>query len=123
MTATSPPYALHAAGIPSVDLQDFLTGTPEQRAAFVRELGQAYEEVGFVAVRNHGLSEAQTDALYRSVQAFLDRILPPKAPTKSPGPLAKEAILGLDRNMPKAASKGTSKNFFRWARKSPRNTR
>ena len=56
--------------IPAVDLRDFTHGTAEQKARFVQELGKAYEEVGFVAVRNHGLSDELRDNLYRSVQAF-----------------------------------------------------
>ena len=36
--------------IPVVDLADFVNGSPEQKSAFVQSLGQAYEDVGFVAV-------------------------------------------------------------------------
>ena len=39
--------------IPVVDLQDFLSGHPVRKAAFVQQLGKAYEDVGFVAVKNH----------------------------------------------------------------------
>ncbi len=37
--------------IPVVDLAEFLSGDPKRKAAFVQELGKAYEEVGFVAVK------------------------------------------------------------------------
>ena len=43
--------------IPVVDLAEFTHGTPEQKAAFVQSLGKAYEEVGFVAVKNHGVPD------------------------------------------------------------------
>ena len=43
--------------IPVVDLADFLSGDPKRKAAFVQSLGQAYEEVGFVAVKNHGVPD------------------------------------------------------------------
>lgn len=56
--------------IPAIDLKHFTHGTPEQKQQFVQELGKAYEEVGFVAVRNHGLSDGLRDHLYASVQAF-----------------------------------------------------
>ncbi len=56
--------------IPAVDLAHFTHGTPEQRAAFVQALGKAYEDVGFVAVKNHGLSDQLRDALYESVKTF-----------------------------------------------------
>jgi len=41
--------------IPSVDLADFLSGDPVRKNDFVQKLGKAYEEVGFVAVKNHGV--------------------------------------------------------------------
>ena len=41
--------------IPVVDLADFVNGDSKQKSAFVQELGKAYEDVGFVAVKNHGI--------------------------------------------------------------------
>ncbi|MEN9600351.1 MAG: hypothetical protein RL596_2675 [Bacteroidota bacterium] len=43
--------------IPVVDLADFTRGNAAQKAAFVQALGKAYEEVGFVAVKNHGVPD------------------------------------------------------------------
>lgn len=60
------------ASIPSVDLADFINGSPETKALFVNALGKAYEEVGFVAVKNHGLSDQLTEQLYASVKAFFE---------------------------------------------------
>jgi isopenicillin N synthase-like dioxygenase len=60
------------SGIPALDLNDFTGGSAGQKAKFVQELGKAYEEVGFVAVRNHGLSDELRDKLYASVKAFFE---------------------------------------------------
>jgi isopenicillin N synthase-like dioxygenase len=57
-------------GIPSVDLAHFLNGTAEEKQQFVRTLGQAYEEIGFVAVKNSLISEQLISNLYQSVQKF-----------------------------------------------------
>lgn len=56
--------------IPSVDLSDFISGDPVRKAAFVEKLGKAYEEVGFVAVKNHGIPDALIADLYKYVQEF-----------------------------------------------------
>lgn len=56
--------------IPSLDLADFTSGTPEQKAAFVNKLGEAYQNIGFVAIKNHGLSKELQDRLYHSIQSF-----------------------------------------------------
>jgi isopenicillin N synthase-like dioxygenase len=57
-------------GIPSVDLTDFIDGDVNKRAAFVKALGNAYEDVGFVAVKNHGVHQDIINELYRQVQQF-----------------------------------------------------
>jgi isopenicillin N synthase-like dioxygenase len=55
--------------IPVVDLAEF-SGNPQQKAAFVDALGKAYEEVGFVAVKNHGIPAATIDGLYSNTKEF-----------------------------------------------------
>lgn len=58
--------------IPVVDLAQFTQGNEDARAAFVSQLGKAYEEVGFVAVANHGINDDLIQDLYRHVQAFFN---------------------------------------------------
>jgi isopenicillin N synthase-like dioxygenase len=61
--------------IPVVDLAAFTSGDAASKAAFVEQLGKAYEEVGFVAVKNHGISDELIANLYKYVQLFFT--LPP----------------------------------------------
>ncbi len=56
--------------IPSVDLAEFLSGDPKRKEAFVQKLGKAYEEVGFVAVKNHAVPSELIADLYIYVQQF-----------------------------------------------------
>jgi isopenicillin N synthase-like dioxygenase len=56
--------------IPVVDLAEFLSGDAEKKKHFVAALGKAYEDVGFVAVKNHGISDALIADLYKYVQQF-----------------------------------------------------
>lgn len=56
--------------IPVVDLSDFLSGDENRKQKFVEELGKAYEEVGFVAVKNHGIPDDLISDLYKYVQQF-----------------------------------------------------
>lgn len=56
--------------IPVVDLAAFTSGDAASKAAFVEQLGKAYEEVGFVAVKNHGISDDLIAKLYKYVQLF-----------------------------------------------------
>ena len=57
-------------GIPSVDLALFLNGTAEEKQHFVNALGHAYEEIGFVAVKNSLINDQLISKLYQSVQEF-----------------------------------------------------
>jgi isopenicillin N synthase-like dioxygenase len=57
-------------GIPSVDLAHFLNGTAEEKQQFVNTLGNAYEEIGFVAVKNSLINDQLISNLYQSVQEF-----------------------------------------------------
>jgi len=59
-----------AKGIPTVDLSQFTQGDANQREEFVRQLGAAFHEVGFVAVVNHGIPKALVDGFYASSKAF-----------------------------------------------------
>ena len=56
--------------VPVVDLQMFLSNDAAQKKQFVHTLGKAYEEVGFVAVSNHGIPAELIADLYKQVQTF-----------------------------------------------------
>jgi isopenicillin N synthase-like dioxygenase len=56
--------------IPSLDLADFVAADAARKSDFVQQLGRAFTDIGFVAIRNHGLTQQLTDDLYGSVQAF-----------------------------------------------------
>lgn len=56
--------------IPSVDLADFLSEDPIRKQRFVDQIGSAYEEIGFVSLKNHFLDQELVDQLYKEVKAF-----------------------------------------------------
>lgn len=56
--------------IPSLDLADFTSGDAERKARFVQDLGRAFNQIGFVAIKNHGLTDDLTQRLYESAQSF-----------------------------------------------------
>lgn len=56
--------------VPVINLQDFLSGDKNRKAAFVEALGKAYEEVGFVAVEGHGIPDTLIDSFYGAVEQF-----------------------------------------------------
>lgn len=58
--------------IPSLDLADFTNGSQSSRNKFVQDLGRAYNQIGFVAIRNHYLTDELSAQLYAAVKTFFD---------------------------------------------------
>lgn len=56
--------------IPVVDLSEFVEGNDTSKHHFVGELGKAFEDVGFVSVKNHGVPQELIDAYYDAVKRF-----------------------------------------------------
>lgn len=58
--------------VPSVDLNDFISGDPKRKQKFVNEIGAAFEEIGFVALGGHFLSDELVHNLYAEIKKFFD---------------------------------------------------
>ena len=56
--------------IPVVDLNDFISGDDRKKQKFVREIGRAFEDIGFVALKGHFLEDELAEKLYRQVRNF-----------------------------------------------------
>ena len=56
--------------IPSVDLRDFLSENPEKKQRFIDEIGMAYENIGFVALKGHFLNDNLVSELYEELKNF-----------------------------------------------------
>jgi len=56
--------------IPVVSLSQFSEGNGKERQEFVKQLGKAFHEVGFVGVNNHGITKELVDKFYRSAKDF-----------------------------------------------------
>lgn len=60
------------SAIPSVDLSDFISGDPDRKEKFIKEIGKAFEEIGFVALSGHFLSEELVENLYAEIKKFFN---------------------------------------------------
>lgn len=56
--------------VPSLDLNDFTSSEPGKKEKFVADLGAAFNTIGFVAIKNHGLTEEMRTSLYEQVKRF-----------------------------------------------------
>lgn len=60
------------SAIPSVDLKDFVSGDPKRKEKFVEEIGAAFEDIGFVALGGHFLSDELVENLYSEIKKFFN---------------------------------------------------
>ena len=58
--------------IPSVDLNNFLSDDESLKNNFVKKLGKAYQEIGFVALKGHFLKDSDIKNIYKYIKAFFD---------------------------------------------------
>jgi len=56
--------------IPVVDLSLFVNGNADERSQFVKKLGKAFHEIGFVGVINHGIPKQLIDDFYTNSKSF-----------------------------------------------------
>ncbi|MEP0986060.1 2-oxoglutarate and iron-dependent oxygenase domain-containing protein [Ekhidna sp.] len=98
--------------VPSLDLADFSTGSADQKKAFVSTLGEAYTNIGFVSIKNHGLSDELTKNLYDAVEKFFrlpDDVKKKYEKTELAG---QRGYISKGREKAKGRNTGDLKEFF-----------
>lgn len=98
--------------IPSLDLADFTSGNAEQKAQFVKKLGEAYENIGFVAIKNHGLSKELQDRLYDSIKKFFTLSDTIKTKYEKPEIGFQRGYTGKGKEHAKGRNTGDLKEFY-----------
>jgi isopenicillin N synthase-like dioxygenase len=100
--------------IPSVDLAEFLSGDRVRKAAFVQQLGKAYEEVGFVAVKNHGVPDDLIADLYKYVQEFFSLPSNQKRSYEIPELAGQRGYTSFGKEHAKGSDAPDLKEFFQY---------
>ncbi|MBP2832025.1 isopenicillin N synthase family oxygenase [Aquimarina sp. U1-2] len=98
--------------IPSVDLSEFLSDDPSKKQKFVNEIGKAYEEIGFVALKNHFLSDQLVHDLYKEIKAFFDLPLHVKEKYEIEGLGGQRGYTSFGKEHAKGKKEGDLKEFW-----------
>lgn len=98
--------------IPSVDLRDFLSDDPVRKQKFVNEIGQAYEEIGFVALKGHFLDDQLVENLYKEVRNFFNLPLETKDSYEVPGIGGQRGYVSFGKEHAKGRTEGDLKEFW-----------
>ncbi|GAC1385107.1 MAG: 2-oxoglutarate and iron-dependent oxygenase domain-containing protein [Ginsengibacter sp.] len=107
------------ASIPVVDLNDFKNSDAESKKNFVQQLGKAYEEVGFVAVKNHGIPENLIADLYKHVQQFFSLPLEQKRRYEIPELAGQRGYTSFGKEHAKGSDAPDLKEFFQYGQVVP----
>ncbi|MFV0572889.1 MAG: isopenicillin N synthase family dioxygenase [Xanthomarina gelatinilytica] len=98
--------------IPSVNLNDFTSGDPVRKQKFVNEIGKAYEEIGFVALKGHFLDDALVDKLYSEVKKFFALPLETKQKYEIEGIGGQRGYISFGKESAKGKKEGDLKEFW-----------
>lgn len=98
--------------IPSLDLADFVNGNPATKSQFVKALGAAFHNIGFVAIKNHGLSQAVSENLYKAVESFFALPENIKQKHEIPGLAGQRGYVGKGKEHAKGRKTGDLKEFY-----------
>lgn len=98
--------------IPGIDLNDFISGDADKKQAFVNALGNAYEDIGFVAVKGHLLSDSLQERLYTQVQQFFNLPDEVKAKYEIEGLAGQRGYTSFGKEHAKGRNVGDLKEFW-----------
>ena len=98
--------------IPSLDLENFISGSSEEKENFVQDLGAAYNSIGFVAIKNHFLNDELSDRLYRLIEEFFSLDTEVKTKYEIEGLAGQRGYIGKGKEHAKGRKTGDLKEFY-----------
>ncbi len=98
--------------IPTLDLNDFRSKDSKKREKFIEELGKAYSDIGFVAIKNHNLSDDLQKSLYASSEKFFKSEDGLKQKYEFPELAGQRGYVGKGKETAKGYTKADLKEFY-----------
>jgi isopenicillin N synthase-like dioxygenase len=98
--------------IPSVNLADFLSDDENRKKQFISEIGHAYENIGFVALKGHFLEDALVADLYTEIKNFFELPLAVKEKYEIPGIGGQRGYVSFGKESAKGKKEGDLKEFW-----------
>jgi isopenicillin N synthase-like dioxygenase len=98
--------------IPSLDLGDFYNGNTTSKQKFVETLGDAYNNIGFVAIRNHFLTNDMQQRIYGAIKKFFALPDDIKKKYELTGMAGQRGYTGKGKEHAKGRNTGDLKEFY-----------
>jgi isopenicillin N synthase-like dioxygenase len=98
--------------VPSLDLADFTGNDLRKKEKFVADLGLAYTNIGFVAIRNHYLPNDLSSQLYTVIRKFFALPDEVKKKYEIPALAGQRGYIGKGKEHAKGRNTGDLKEFY-----------
>jgi isopenicillin N synthase-like dioxygenase len=98
--------------VPSLDLADFTGKNHDKKKKFVHDLGTAYNNIGFVAIRNHYLTDDLSAKLYDLIKKFFALPDAVKQQYEIAGLAGQRGYIGKGKEHAKGRNTGDLKEFY-----------
>jgi len=98
--------------VPSVNLEDFVSGDSKRKEKFIKEIGAAFENIGFVALSGHFLSDKLVDDLYDEIKQFFKLPQEVKDSYEIPGIGGQRGYTSFGKEHAKGRKEGDLKEFW-----------
>jgi isopenicillin N synthase-like dioxygenase len=98
--------------IPSLDLASFYGNDKTKKEEFVAALGAAYNNIGFVAIRNHFLADDLQQRLYAAIKKFFALPDEVKQKYERAGLAGQRGYIGKGKEHAKGRNTGDLKEFY-----------
>jgi isopenicillin N synthase-like dioxygenase len=98
--------------IPLVKLSDFETGDAATRKAFINQLGDAFHDIGFVGVTDHGIPKSLIDDFFVAAKKFFALPEDVKRKQEIPGAAGQRGYTAFGKEKAKQSKVADLKEFF-----------
>ncbi len=98
--------------IPSVNLTDFLSDDISKKQLFIKNIGHAYENIGFVALKGHFLNKQLEEDLYKEIKDFFNLPTATKQQYEIPGIGGQRGYVSFGKEAAKGKKEGDLKEFW-----------
>ena len=100
------------AHIATVNYEDFVSGDPDRKLNFIAHLGNSLSEIGFILLRNHGITEALGNELFSASKKFFELPDEIKSKYEFPALAGQRGYIGKFKETAKGFKTPDMKEFY-----------
>lgn len=98
--------------IPSVNLQDYISEDQNKKRQFINDIGRAYQDIGFVALKGHFLNDDLVNKLYEEIKKFFELPVETKRKYEIEGIGGQRGYVSFGKESAKGKKEGDLKEFW-----------